>query len=105
MRASLLLIKYNNIKDISFEDIVYFHHRFEKIHPFQDDNGRVGRLIAFKECLKNNIVPFITEDVKEYFYYRGLDKIEDVRGCLIDTCLYGQDTFMKLLEMFDIKLN
>ena len=82
-----LLRDYNKKKDISFEDIVSFHYSFEKIHPFQDGNGRVGRLIAFKECLKNNIIPFIIEDTKKYFYYRGLDKFEEERGYLIDTCL------------------
>lgn len=97
-----LLRDYNKKKDISFEDIVSFHYSFEKIHPFQDGNGRVGRLIAFKECLKNNIIPFIIEDTKKYFYYRGLDKFEEERGYLIDTCLDGQDTFTKLLEIFNI---
>lgn len=99
---SELLRDYNKKKDISFEDIVSFHYKFEKIHPFQDGNGRVGRLIAFKECLKNNIIPFIIEDTKKYFYYRGLDKFEEERGYLIDTCLDGQDIFTKLLEIFNI---
>jgi fic family protein len=99
-----LLRGYNKKKDIGFEDIVSFHYSFEKIHPFQDGNGRVGRLIAFKECLRHNIIPFIIEDVKKYFYYRGLDKFEDERGYLIDTCLDGQDTFTKLLEIFNIEL-
>ncbi|EJP23015.1 Fic/DOC family protein [Peptostreptococcaceae bacterium AS15] len=101
---SELLRDYNKKKDISFEDIISFHYKFEKIHPFQDGNGRVGRLIAFKECLKNNIIPFIIEDAKKYFYYRGLDKFEEERGYLIDTCLDGQDTFTKLLEIFNIRL-
>lgn len=101
---SELLRNYNKKKGISFEDIVSFHYSFEKIHPFQDGNGRVGRLIAFKECLKNNIIPFIIEDTKKYFYYRGLDKFEEERGYLIDTCLDGQDIFTKLLEIFNIGL-
>ena len=84
------------------EDIIAFHHDFESIHPFQDGNGRVGRLIALKECLHYGIVPFIIEDAKKAFYYRGLAEWENEKGYLIDTCLDGQDTFKRLLAMFDI---
>ena len=86
----------------SVEDIISFHHDFESIHPFQDGNGRVGRLIALKECLHYGIVPFIIEDAKKAFYYRGLAEWENEKGYLIDTCLDGQDTFKRLLAMFDI---
>ena len=84
------------------EDIIAFHHDFESIHPFQDGNGRVGRLIALKECLHYNIVPFIIEDAKKAFYYRGLAEWENESGYLIDTCLDGQDTFKRILALFDI---
>lgn len=97
-----LLKKYNSIKSVDIKDIVEFHYEFESIHPFQDGNGRVGRLIAFKECLKHNIIPFIIEDRKKYFYYRGLQEWDTEPGFLIDTCLDGQDTFKKLLELFDL---
>ena len=99
-----LLDNYNSKDDILFEDIVSFHAEFEKIHPFQDGNGRVGRLIALKECLRYNIVPFIIEDSKKSYYYRGLKEWNDEQGWLIDTCLDGQDTFKKLLEMLEIQL-
>ena len=82
-----------------------FHHDFEKIHPFQDGNGRVGRLIAFKECLRFNIVPFIIEDSKKMFYYRGLKEWNNEQGFLVDTCLDGQDTYKSLLRYFDIPFN
>ncbi len=98
-----LLNEYNSKEIKTIEDIIAFHHDFECIHPFQDGNGRVGRLIAFKECLKFNIIPFIIEDSKKYFYYRGLSKWNEEKGYLIDTCLDGQDAFKKLLDMFDIK--
>ena len=87
----------------SFEEIVEFHVKFEQIHPFQDGNGRVGRLIAFKECLKNDIVPFIILDSKKEFYYRGLKNWSRERGWLIDTCLDGQDTFKAYLDYFSIQ--
>ena len=86
----------------SVEDIIAFHHEFESIHPFQDGNGRVGRLIALKECLHYGIVPFIIEDAKKAFYYRGLSEWENEKGYLIDTCLDGQDTFKRLLAMFGL---
>lgn len=97
-----LLDAYSEIADISFHDIVKFHHDFEKIHPFQDGNGRVGRLIAFKECLRFNIVPFIIEDSKKMFYYRGLKEWNSERGFLTDTCLDGQDTYKSLLKYLEI---
>ena len=87
---------------ITIKDIVELHAEFEIIHPFQDGNGRVGRLIALKECLRNNIIPFIIEDNKKSFYYRGLSEWRNERGWLVDTCLDGQDTFIKLLDMLDI---
>lgn len=97
-----LMSWYLNIEAITFENIVEFHYRFEKIHPFQDGNGRVGRLIAFKECLRNNIVPFIIEDGKKMFYYRGLREWNNERVFLIETCLDGQDTYKALLKYFEI---
>lgn len=97
-----LLAWYTSKEHISFEDIVEFHFRFERIHPFQDGNGRVGRLIAFKECLKHNLIPFIIEDRKKHFYYRGLTEFLREPGYLIDTCYDGQDTIKRLLEYLEI---
>lgn len=98
-----LLKEYNSKSKITFDDILDFHVRFESIHPFQDGNGRVGRLIMFKECLKHNIVPFIiTEELKMY-YYRGIKNWKDERGYLRDTCLTGQDEMKKELDYFGIK--
>ena len=97
-----LLTAYNSTDAVTVDDIIAFHHDFESIHPFQDGNGRVGRLIALKECLHYNIVPFIIEDAKKAFYYRGLAEWENERGYLIDTCLDGQDTFKRILALFDI---
>ncbi len=85
-----LLKNYNNKKNIKIENIIEFHYEFEKIHPFQDGNGRVGRLILFKECLKNNITPFIIEDEYKFFYYRGLSEYSKIKGYLNDTCLSAQ---------------
>ena len=98
-----LLNRYNSIKKKSLEDILEFHVKFEQIHPFQDGNGRVGRLILFKECLKYNIVPFIIEDDIKMFYYRGLKEWERERGYLIDTCLSSQDKYKAYLDYFDIE--
>ena len=97
-----LLESYNNKKEIDLKDIIAFHHDFEKIHPFQDGNGRVGRLIILKECLKYNIVPFIiTDDIKMY-YYRGLSEWTKTHSYLMDTCLYAQDNFKSYLDYFNI---
>ena len=98
-----LLAWYNAIENVTLEDIIEFHVRFEKIHPFQDGNGRVGRLIMFKECLKNNIVPFIIDDNHKLFYYRGLKEWTRERGYLVDTCLSAQDNFKLRLDYYRIK--
>ncbi len=95
-----LLFKYQQMETVTFEDIVEFHYHFEKIHPFQDGNGRVGRLIIFKECLKYNITPFIIDERHKLYYYRGLKEFENERGYLIDTCLSAQDMYIELLEYF-----
>ena len=97
-----LLTNYLQKDNHSLEEIVAFHVEFERIHPFQDGNGRVGRLIAFKECLKNNIVPFIILDSKKMYYYRGLKNWNQEHGWLIDTCLDGQDTVKAYLDYFKI---
>ena len=102
-RMKALLSDYESLDAVSIENVIEFHYNFERIHPFQDGNGRVGRLIAVKECLRHSIVPFIIEDSKKMFYYRGLSEWESERGYLTDTCLDGQDTFKKLLSMFDIQ--
>ena len=101
-RMKALLSEYNALNDVSIEDIIRFHYEFESIHPFQDGNGRVGRLIALKECLRYSIVPFIIEDSKKHFYYRGLSEWKNEPGFLTDTCLDGQDTFRRLMRMFEI---
>lgn len=97
-----LLSAYHAEKNKVFEDIVKFHHDFEAIHPFQDGNGRVGRLIMFKECLRNNIVPFIIDEKLKLFYYRGLHEWKSEKGYLIETCLAAQDKFKKYLDYFKI---
>jgi Fic family protein len=84
----------------TFENIVEYHYRFEKIHPFQDGNGRVGRLLMFRECLRNNITPFIIDDTHKQFYYRGLKEFEATRGYLIDTCRSAQDTYAAWVGYF-----
>ncbi len=98
-----MISSYNAKKEKSFEEILDFHHRFECIHPFQDGNGRVGRLILFKECLRNNIVPFIIDEELKMFYYRGLSEWTRERGYLLDTCLAAQDKFKKYLDYFKIE--
>ena len=104
VRMKALLDDYAALPAVTVNDIIRFHYSFERIHPFQDGNGRVGRLVALKECLRYGIVPFIIEDSKKMFYYRGLSEREQEPGYLMDTCLDGQDTFRKLMAMFDIRL-
>ena len=101
-RIKVLLREYNGKEEKQFEDILDFHVRFERIHPFQDGNGRVGRLIMFKECLKYNIVPFIIEDNLKMYYYRGLKEWNNEKGYLIDTCLTAQDRYKEYLDYFRI---
>ena len=98
-----LLAEYNAIENKTLENVIDFHVRFERIHPFQDGNGRVGRLIMFKECLKHNIVPFIIEDDIKMFYYRGLKEWGTEKGYLTDTCLAAQDKFKKIMDYFRIE--
>lgn len=97
-----LIKNYNTIKEKDINNIIDFHYNFEKIHPFQDGNGRVGRLIILKECLKYNIVPFMIDDNLKMFYYRGLSEYENEKGYLLDTCLTAQDLFKKYLDYFEI---
>jgi len=97
-----LLTEYNGKEEKTFEDILDFHVKFERIHPFQDGNGRVGRLLMFKECLKYNIVPFIIEDNLKMFYYRGLKEWNNEKGYLTDTCLTAQDKYKAYLDYFRI---
>ena len=97
-----LLDGYNAKPDKKLEDIIAFHVAFERIHPFQDGNGRVGRLIMFGECLKHNIAPFIIDEEHKLFYYRGLKEWDTERGFLTDTCLSAQDKFIKILNKFGI---
>lgn len=98
-----LLDEYNEKENVTIEDVIALHAEFELIHPFQDGNGRVGRLIVLKECLRHNLIPFIIEDSKKNYYYRGLKEWKNERGWLIDTCFDGQDNFKKLLDMFEIQ--
>jgi len=95
-----LLAAYRQKDSIKFEDIVEFHYDFESIHPFQDGNGRVGRIIMFKECLKNGIMPFIIDHEHKLFYYRGLKEFHNEKGYLLDTCLASQDAYEKLVSYF-----
>lgn len=101
-KMKTLLKEYNVIKEKTLEDILDFHVKIERIHPFQDGNGRVGRLIMFKECLKHNIVPFIIEDNLKLFYYRGLKEWDNEKGYLTDTCLTAQDKYKTYLNYFRI---
>lgn len=98
-----LLREYDSKKRKTFEDIIDFHQRFESIHPFQDGNGRVGRLIIFKECLSNGFVPFIITDELKMYYYRGLREWNNARGYLLDTCLTAQDSYKSMLDYFRIR--
>ena len=98
-----LLKEYNGKKQKSFEDIIDLHQRFELIHPFQDGNGRVGRLVMFKECLANGYVPFIITEELKMFYYRGLREWNNVRGYLLDTCLTAQDNYKAVLDYFKVR--
>ena len=93
------------MQKITINEIVEFHVRFERIHPFQDGNGRVGRLILFKECLKYGFVPFIIDEELKMFYYRGLSEWQRERGYLIDTCLAAQDKFKRYLDYFRVPYN
>ena len=101
-KMKTLLMEYNAKDAKTFEDILDFHVKFERIHPFQDGNGRIGRLIMFKECLKNNIVPFIVDDNLKMFYYRGLKEWDNEKGYLTDTCLTAQDKYKAYLDYFRI---
>ena len=101
-KMKTLLMEYNAKDAKTFEDILDFHVKFERIHPFQDGNGRIGRLIMFKECLKNNIVPFIVDDNLKMFYYRGLKEWANEKGYLTDTCLAAQDKYKAYLDYFRI---
>lgn len=97
-----LLEWYNNLNEVTINEVIEFHAKFEKIHPFQDGNGRIGRIIAFKECLKNNIVPFIILDKDKLFYYRGLNQYQTnkEKGYLIDTCLNAQDQYARMVKYY-----
>ena len=97
-----LIGSYNQHKSVTLEEILAFHYEFETIHPFQDGNGRIGRLIMFKECLRNGIVPFIIEDEIKLYYYRGLSEWKNEKGYLTDTCLSAQDKFKTYLDNFKI---
>ena len=101
-KMKALISDYKKLETVAFDDLLDFHYRFEVIHPFQDGNGRVGRLILFKECLRNRIVPFIIEDDMKMFYYRGLHEWRNEKGYLRDTCLAAQDRFKAYLDYYGI---
>lgn len=102
LKMKELLINYHSIKNKTIKDIIDFHYKFEIIHPFQDGNGRVGRLIIFKECLSNNFVPFIIDEQLKLFYYRGLQEWTNIKEYLMDTCLTAQDNYKSILNYFEI---
>lgn len=102
-QVKALLKEYRDAPSHTLEDIVGFHVRFERIHPFQDGNGRVGRLVLLKECLANGVVPFVLTDALKGYYYRGLSEWDDERGFLLDTCLTAQDAFKEWMEYFRIE--
>ena len=99
-----LLASYKAVKEVDLDHILNFHVEFERIHPFQDGNGRIGRLILFKECLRHNIIPFIITEELKYFYYRGIAEWHNQRGFLRDTCLAAQDTMREVLAGLGIEL-
>lgn len=101
-QMATLLADYKSKGIATFEEILDFHHKFESIHPFQDGNGRVGRLIMFRECLRLGMVPFIITDDLKMFYYRGLQNWPEIKGYLTDTCLTAQDNFKLILTKFRI---
>ena len=102
-RMKALVAEYNALRHVTFDDVLDFHVQMERIHPFQDGNGRVGRLVMFWQCLQADIVPFIVTEDLRLFYYRGIQHWGDVNGYLRDTCLTAQDSFRTLLDYFKIK--
>ncbi len=105
IKMKSLLSDYHKIEFKRIEDLISFHHQFEIIHPFQDGNGRVGRLIMFKECLANNIVPFIIDEKTKLFYYRGLQEWNNIKEFLLDTCLSAQDSYKTILDYFEVEFD